>query len=246
MAATCIKPVKSASEVRADDHAIRLTEFLANEHPKLKRYLGEAKFTSLANAYITRHRLDHPSDRWYSRHLVDFLRKSPPYARKPELAELAALELCLNEAFHAADAPAITMNELAALDPDRLGSVIFNISPSVRRLGVRTNVTSLWACLRCEELPPQPIPLDAAQELLVWRQGNAPRFRLLGNEEAMAIDAARDGGSFGAICEMIAAMDDPGTAAARTATYLRGWIEAEIIAGLRLGRRTAPLQSSSG
>ena len=232
-------PVKGTREARLDvyrdAYRMRLTEFITNDYPKLKCYMGEMKFAALAHAYISQHRSDNPNARWYSRHLAGFLRKSSAYARKPELAELADLERSLNEAFDAADAPAVTMSELAALDPNEFGSVSFAISPSVRRFKVRTNVTSLWSSLRCDELPPHPIMLDADQELLVWRQGSASRFRMLGNEEAMALDAAQDGVSFGIICEMIATMDDPDTAAVRAATFLHGWIDGEIIALLRPG-----------
>ncbi|MGH6854280.1 MAG: HvfC/BufC family peptide modification chaperone [Aestuariivirga sp.] len=210
-----------------------LTHFLANDHPKLKCYMGETKFTALAHAYIAKHRSGNPNARWYSHHLADFLRANPAYSRKPELGELAELERALNEAFDSIDAAVVTMNELAALDPAQFGAMGFDISPSVRRFKVRTNVTSLWASLRCDELPPHPIMLDADQEILVWRQGSASRFRMLGAEEAMALDAAQDGISFAVICEMIAAMDAPDTAAVRAATFLRGWIETEIISRLR-------------
>lgn len=232
-------PVKGTREARLDvyrdAYGLRLTEFIANDYPRLKCYMGEAKFTALAHAYISRHRSSDPNARWYSRHLADFLRQSSAYAHKPELAELADLERCLGEAFDAADAPAVTMSELGAFNPETFGTMIFDISPSVRRFRVQTNVTSLWASLRCDELPPHPITLDADQELLVWRQDTASRFRMLGNEEAMALNAAREGVSFGVICEMIATIEDPDTAAVRAATYLRGWIEAQIIAGLRPG-----------
>ncbi|MGQ0484169.1 MAG: hypothetical protein ACT4SY_02280 [Hyphomicrobiales bacterium] len=58
--------------------------------------------------------------------------------------------------------------------------------------------------------------------LLVWRQDGSSRFRLLGNEEAIAIDAATEGASFAVICGKIAAMNGSGTAALRAAGYLRG------------------------
>lgn len=230
-------PVKGTPRARLDiyrnAYGMRLAEFIANDHPKLKCYMGEAKFTALAHAYIAQHQSRNLNARWYSRYLTEFLRNAPAYARKPELAELAELERALNDAFDSVDAPVVTMKELAAIDPEQFGSMGLDVSPSVRRFKVRTNVTSLWASLRCDELPPHPIMLDADQELLVWRQGAASRFRMLGNEEAMALDAAQDGVSFSVICEMIATMDDPETAAVRAATFLRGWLEAEIIAKLR-------------
>jgi hypothetical protein len=235
-AALLKQPESGTREARLDvyrhGYPLRLTEFLGNDHPKLSCYMGEVKFAALARAYIARHPSDTPNARWYSRHLGEFLRRTHPYSRKPELGELAELERALNEAFDAPDAPCITMLDLAAVDPDLFGNASFEISPSLRRFKVRTNVTSLWSSLKCDEPPPHPIGLDQDQELLVWRQGSASRFRMLGDEEAMALDAAGHGISFAVICEMIATMDDPDTAAFRAATYLRGWIEAEIIARL--------------
>jgi hypothetical protein len=76
--------------------------------------------------------------------------------------------------------------------------------------------------------------MSSPLQIMVWRQGSGARFRILGDEEAMAVDSAREGVTFGVICEMMAAFDDPDNAAIRAAGYLRGWIEAEIISSIRV------------
>jgi hypothetical protein len=101
-------------------------------------------------------------------------------------------------------------------------------------LRVTTNVTGLWSCLKCDEMPPKPYRLEAPQEILVWRQGESSRFRLLGDEEAMAFDTAAEGAPLSVVCDTIAAMDGPGTAALRAAGYLRGWVEAQAVSRIRL------------
>ncbi len=221
-------------DVYRNGYGQRLTGFLANDHPKLGCYMGEVKFAGLARAYIAQYPSSNPNARWYSRHLAEFLRRTQPYSRYPELSELAELERALNDAFDAAEAPIVGMADLAAIDPSEFGNIAFAISPSVRRFKVRTNVTSLWASLKCDETPPHPIRLEQDQEILVWRQGLASRFRMLGEEEAMALDAANANVPFAVVCEMIATLGDTGTAAFRAATYLRGWIEAEIISELSI------------
>jgi hypothetical protein len=210
-------------------YGARLAEFIANDHEKLKAYMGEAEFRRMSIAYIAKHPSDQPNARWYSRHLPAFLETAMAYRRHPELAELAALERALNDAFDAAEAPSAGLADLAALDPSRFASARLGIHPSTRRLKFNSNVTSLWASLKCGESPPPSFRLDEPQDILVWRQGSSSRFRMLGPEEAMAFDTARDGTPFGVICEMLAMMDDPESAALRAATYLRGWIEAEIV-----------------
>lgn len=221
-------------DVYRNGYGLRLTEFLTNDHPKLSCYMGAVKFSGLARAYAAQYPSDNPNARWYSRHLAEFLRRTQPYSRYPELSELAELERALNDAFDAAEAPILAMADLAAIDPSEFGNIAFAISPSMRRFKVRTNVTSLWASLKCDETPPHPIGLEQDQEILVWRQGLASRFRMLGEEEAMAIDAAGTNVPFAVVCEMIATMGDADTAAFRAATYLRGWIEAEIISKLSI------------
>jgi hypothetical protein len=216
-------------------YGLRLTEFLSNDYEKLRCYLGETRFNAMARAYTAAHPSDTPNARWFSRHLPRFLQTAAPYSRQPELAELAHLEQALNDAFDAPDAPVVTMASLAAIDPSGFSNVCFDLAPALRSFAVGTNVSSLWSSLRCEEAPPAPEMLERPARLLVWRQASGSRFRILGEEEAMAIDCVTQGLSFGTICEMIAAFADPGSAAMRAASYLRGWIEAEIISGLRAG-----------
>lgn len=201
--------------------------------------MGESAFDAMTKVYIARYPSAQPNTRWHARHLPEFLADSQPYARTPELAELARLGRALNEAFDAVDAPAVSFADLAALAPQNFGKAVFDIHPSTRRLRVTTNVTGLWSSLKCDEMPPRPRRLAVPQEILVWRQDGSPRFRLLGNEEAMAIDAAAEGGPFAVICEKIAAMDDPANAGLRATGYLRGWIEAQAVSRIRLAAAAA-------
>jgi hypothetical protein len=215
-------------------YVARLEEFLANDHEKLRCYMGAAKFSAMARDYVATHPSDQPNARWYARHLPEFLATTLPYRKAPELSELAMLERALNDAFDAPEAPHKTFGDLAAVPPDAIAQAQIVIHPSVRTIAVQTNVTSLWSSIRCGEAPPHPYRLDEPQEVLVWRQGASSRFRLLGQEEAMALAQAREGVAFGVICEMIAMMEGPDSAAVRAAAYLRGWIEAELITDIRL------------
>jgi Putative DNA-binding domain len=210
-------------------YKLRLVEILGSDHPKLKCFMGDEGFARMANAYADAHPSDQPNARWFSRHLPEFLGKTWPWSNKPEIADLALLEKSLNDAFDAPEAPFVNQAGLAALDPARFGDAVFGIHPSARRFAVKTNVTSIWSSMRCDVRHPSAEKLKAPMEILVWRQGSAARFRMLGAEEAMALDEAANGVPFGVLCEMIAVMEDPDNAAMRAASYLRGWIEAEII-----------------
>ena len=52
----------------------------------------------------------------------------------------------------------------------------------------------------------------------------------------MVLANARDGVPFGALCEMMAFSHGADDVAVRAATYLRGWLEAEIITSFLPGK----------
>jgi hypothetical protein len=186
-----------------------LTDFLSQDYPRLRLYVGETAFNAIARHCLVA--TETPRFRVLSMHLPDFLALTKPFTRSPEIADLARLERAFQAALNAPDAPIVTN---AARHPLRI-----ELHPSVQRLQVRTNATSIWAALTAGELPPSAASLELPQELLVWRQGLASRFRMLGREEAVAIDAAARGETM--------ELDQSSEG------FLRGWLEAEIVSAVR-------------
>lgn len=224
---------QEAFGVYQDAHDMRHREFLANDFEILKLYLGDTEFAALSQAYCAAHPSRHANARWYGAQLPEFLARQQKYRAHAVLAEIAALERAINDVFDGADAKILTIADLAEVDPVFFSNLNFVIHPAVRRLSNRHNSSSIWAALKCEEEPPGPALLETPQQLLIYRQSLESRFRILGDEEAMAFDSAREGVTFGVICEMIAAMGDADTAVIRAANYLRSWFEAEAISELR-------------
>jgi Putative DNA-binding domain len=212
-----------------DAQVMSLINFLANCHEVLRQYLGDVSFASMARDYIAAHLSETANARWYCQHLPAFLKLYKPFKRHPEIHELANLEAALNFAFDAPEAQSLSMADMAKLDPEIFTKVPLNMHPSAVRLTFSQNTTSIWSALKCEEHPPKPHSLDAPQQIAVWRQGTASRFRILGDEEAMAFDSTYTGANFTVICEMITMMEGADTAATRAASYLRGWVEAELV-----------------
>lgn len=213
-----------------DAYILRLIEFIQNDHPLLRAYVGDAYFDELARAYAVANPSHTRNARYFCERLPTFLASAAPYDGNPQLAELAALEKALNDAFDAADAPALSVADLAALPPDDWPDLVFTAHPSAIRLDLRTNAADIWLALNNDNEPPQPERLAEPRRVLVWRQ-DAARFRSLGAEEAMMWDEAVRGASFGVLCEMAATFDDPDGAAARAAGYLQGWISSGLLRG---------------
>jgi Putative DNA-binding domain len=219
----------SSFGIYRDAYILHLTEFIAHDHEVLHSYLGDVSFAKMARDYIAAHPSKKASARWFCEHLPEFLKTYKPFAHHPEIQELAQLEAALNFAFDAPEADSLTLAGMAAMEPRTFTTMALSMHPSAVRLTFLQNTTSIWSALKCEEQPPKPHRLNAPQQLAVWRQGTTSRFRMLGDEEAMAFDSTYTGANFNVICEMIALMEGADTAAMRAASYLRGWVEAELV-----------------
>jgi hypothetical protein len=210
----------------------RLVDALRNDHELLHVYLGDETFDAMGYAYVAAKPSYHPNLRWFSQGLPDFLKTTGPYSDHPILADLAALEKALNDAFDAADAPVLALADMAGFAPERWNELKFRAHPGSCRLDVSTNAAAVWLALKNDETPPDAVALEQPARLLVWRQDVTPMFRELSVEEAMMWDEAANGIPFGVLCSMLATYDDPDGAAARGAGYLRGWVTSGLLTGV--------------
>jgi hypothetical protein len=213
----------------------RLVEALRHDHELLHLYLGDEMFESMGEAYVAANPSHHPNLRWFSQGLPEFLRSAEPYGKHPVIADLAALEKALNDAFDAADAPVLTLADMAGFAPEMWNTLTFRPHPASRRLDLSTNTAAIWLKLKHDETPPDAVALDEPARLLIWRQDVTPMFRELAPEEAMMWDEAANGIGFGVLCTMLATYDDPDGAAARGAGYLHGWVTSGLLSAAASG-----------
>jgi hypothetical protein len=214
----------------------RLVEAMRNDHELLHLYLGDEMFDEMGHAYVKARPSAHPNLRWFAQGLPEFLKSAPPYAGHPELADLAALEKTLNDAFDAAEGNIVELAEMAGFAPEAWSDLRFRPHPSACRLELTTNAAAIWLALKSGEAPPDATTLDEPAQLLIWRQDVTPMFRELPMEEAMMWDEAAHGIPFGVLCEMLATYDDPDSAAGRGAGYLHGWITSGLLTDVSVGK----------
>ena len=225
-------------------YVARLAEVLANDYELLHTYLGDAGFDKLAKAYIDANPSDQRSARWFGRHLARFAKETAPFASHPEISEIAALEKALADAFDGPDATPLSVTDLAATPPEDWPRLILEPHPTAIRLTFTSNAADIWSALKEETQPPAPSHLPEPQALIVWRQGFMARFRPLAAEEAMMWNEAAKGVRFGVLCEMVATFAGEDGAEIRTATYLKDWIDADMLAGSRLEPAHASLEGA--
>ncbi len=214
-------------------YVLRLMEVLGEDYEQLHAYVGDAAFATLTRAYIAAYPSDRRSARDFGRHMPRFLGETEPYARHKELAEIAAIEKALGDAFDGPDAEPLTMERLAALAPEDWPRLVFTPHPTAIRLSLQTNAADLWTALHGETAPPKPRQLGEPEAVIVWRQEFMARFRRLPPEEAMMWNEAAQGVCFGVLCEMVATFGGPDGAELRAASYLKGWVDAGMLASCR-------------
>jgi hypothetical protein len=157
----------------------------------------------------------------------DHLRAAAPCPDRPDLADLAALEHARRLVGDAEDVPAIGVEALASLAPERLATAALRFVPAIEIVHTRFDVASVWAALeaRRDATPPEPTPAD----LLVWRGGSRVLHAVLSPTEAAALRAALGGAPLASVCAAFAGALAPDEAAYDA---LVGWFSDGLVANV--------------
>ena len=224
-------PLDASRGVAIYRHAyrVRLADVLADTLPRVRSFLGDELFGSLARAHAVAHPPQHRHLGRYGNEFASLARQH--YPDNPELPELITLDLRLRQAFDGADVPALTAAQAQA---DAAAAWLHRtpaLHPSVRLLPVTTNVVVLWKALDADEPVPPVAMLPAPRTVAVWRRALQPHFRMLDEDEAVFIQALLDG------CRSVAQVADqlagspalPDTS--RLAAWLAAWWDEGLLAG---------------
>jgi hypothetical protein len=224
-------PIATRLAIYGNAYRSRLAETLAAHYPALVALMGAADFDKLCGAYIDVHESHFASIRYYGGELATFLATHAHLKSKPALSELARWEWAMTEVFDAADAAPIDAQALGEVAPEAWAALKFDLHPSLRRLDLHWNAPPLWKALTDNRSAPEAASQHDALAWLLWRRELQIYFRPLARAEAQALDAARAGQSFGALCVLLCASFGEDEAPARAAGYLREWVESGLIVG---------------
>lgn len=144
---------------------------LAARFPVVLRLVGVEFFRAMAVVFVERHPPRSPVLAAYGAGFGDFLDGFEPVADLPYLADVARLEWARHLAWHAADAPAISIEELTTVAPDRLDSVRLRLHPAATVVVSIWPVISIWTTnILDEEIKPIG-PDQTGESALVTRPG---------------------------------------------------------------------------
>ena len=225
--------LRASAEIRLDIYAsayrLRLIEALQTEYTALHAALGDEAFEQLCMAYLDAHPSSYRNLRWFGGDLSVFLRTTPPYADTPILAELAAFEWAMGLAFDAADAPSLSLPEIAAVPGAAWPAMSFQAHPAVHRLDLHSNAPLLWKAVDAEDDPPPATHATHPVAWVVWRQDLRIFFRSMAVDEAWAFDALRRGATFADICAGLCEWISELQVAQHAAGLLKGWVESGML-----------------
>ena len=212
-------------EIYADMYLWRLVDALREDYPKLAALLGDERFYALAEAYVREHPSAHHDLGRVGVHLAAFLRAHPD-PRRPDLADLAALEWARSEVFFEAKEVPVRQDALAALPPDEFLEARLRLAPALRVLAVEHDAVGLWRAL--EHGSPAPPPAPGIQAIAVWRREFEVFHTALELDEATALESAASGDPLARVCAGFNGREDAARAAfdAITSWFDEGWVAA--------------------
>ena len=220
-------PAGTRLGIYADAYRLRLIDALAANYPRLQQLLGAQAFGELAQAYLHEHPSKYPSVRWFGDQLASYL--GDHHAHQPELAELAAWEWAIANAFDAPDTPPLTEDDLIRIEPDQWPTLQFRLHSSAKLLSLSTNAPALFKALSLDETPPAQESTDRLQSWLIWRQELSPHYRPIADEEAALLRRLLEGATFEELCELLCESHEAADVPARAAIALKGWIREQLL-----------------
>jgi hypothetical protein len=215
---------------------VGLTEAMKANFPAVARIVGDRGFLALAKAYAASAPPLSPVLSSFGHGFPDFIARFEPAAELPWLADVARLEWSWLESYHSADAAALSPDALASLPPERAGTIVFAIHPSLRLVRSRFPVLTIWSMNSgLRELGPVDFEAGGA-DALVLRPDAEVAVQAL-PPGAYAFVKALVGGKILATA-MAAALDDAPDF--DLAANLRALIAAGAFAGFRLADHDHP------
>jgi len=202
-------------EIYANAYFYRILDCLKEDFPATLATLGADNFHNLVTGYLIEYPPTEPSIAYAGRYLSEFLHNRPFAERWPFIAELARLERTLIEVFHAPDAAPLDAETMRAVAPEAWPGRAMQTHPALAIVDCGWRVDELLRDLEsgaADTGRKVATPTRAPVSILVWRNSSGVHHRALEHPERAALELARAGTKFSAICDAVAAAAGEGDA----------------------------------
>lgn len=212
--------------IYANAYTERLTGALASMFPHVQRSMGAGHFAALTSQFSREQPSRCRSVRDFGEALPAYLASHFRGVRARGLEELAHWEWLMADVFDAPDDEEHPV-DLGVIPPAQWATLRFGFTSSLRRVDVVTNALD-WRATEASR-PVRWRRLRRPASYAVWRSDLEVCFRPLDAHEAAALDSAKQGDTFGEVCERLLAMAPGARAdfdptALRVATFLQSWV----------------------
>ena len=212
--------------------AVALIGALAARYPVTEAILGAETFRELARAFMQARKPRSPVMIAYGGDFPDFLEEAAPGLATPGIVEVARLENAWVEAYHAEEAAAATLAQLAALTPERVAGARVALHPAARLLRFATPAASVWASRQADPSlsgPRSDLPEgEGGEDALITRPEADVRVRILPPGGYDFAARLADGATLAQAAEALADADDFGA-------HLVGLVEAGAFGSIHPG-----------
>ncbi len=210
----------------------RLIDCLVDDYPALQYAMGRARFEALAREVIQHRPSRGPNLNFYGRNLIAWCGERPGrWPLRAFATDLARLEWAMVEVLHAAAAPVLRPEALAAIPMERWGAVRLRSSATVQVLRFAHPVNRFLQEWREDQAP--SIPAAAPSATAVYRRGFALWRMDLTQPMAAILEALFAGRPLGealATLEATTAPDQLEAVAGKVMVWFREWVEGGFFA----------------
>jgi hypothetical protein len=199
------RPCPARFDVYRNNVAASLTKVLQAAFPVVEKLVGAEFFQAMAVEFL---RIHPPKTRLmmlYGEEFSAFLAGFSPVAHLPYLPDVARLEQAIRESYHSADTVPIAADALARLSPEDFFGIRLTLAPSLRLIGSKWPILSIWTVNREGGILRQTQPEDVVvlradydPKPLALPQGGGPILAALmaGQTVGKAVEAADSSADF--------------------------------------------------
>jgi hypothetical protein len=214
-------------DIYANAYFYRLLDCLGEDFPTTLAVVGTDNFAALVKEYLLEHPPTEPSILYAGLYLADFLNDHPFAERWPFIADLARLERAVLDVFHAADAPALSLETLHAVPSEEWPALKLRTHLAVEIVHSEWRIADVLHTV--EQGREWTDPEHEEASVLVWRQNALINYRNLEPVERDALVIVAKGASFAAVCEAVAAGAEEPNRVALIGRLMARWLADGII-----------------